>query len=266
MERRTPLMLGLVGCLAVAACTGIINSAWNDGVGTDTFEILDMGGCPDAEQTGCVTIDEPGNGMPPEQGGCWVTGIGTFGKGATRDSFGGNGMVMKDGRIRGEWEHVDHFDVTGTQKDGQNIFHGQVEFLRCEKYAQLPGPDVPKADPNFATWGGTGRYNGVDGYTFQVWAWDHGEPGRLIDRYAIKVWDRDSNVVLVADGSVTPTSASNGGSDLQCQVAVPLDEGVDFANDMGCISGGNFQIHPPNNGHPYGSGTLPAWASDVYSP
>jgi hypothetical protein len=35
---------------------------------------------------------------------------------------------------------------------------------------------------------------------------------------------------------------------------------------MGCVSGGNFQIHPPNNGHPYGDGALPAWAAPHYSP
>jgi hypothetical protein len=268
MKRRIALVVGLVVSLTTAGClTSTIGSAWNDdGVGSDVFQILEMGGgCPDAEATDCVTIDTPDDSLPPEQGGCFVTGIGTFGKGNTRDSFGGNGMYMKDGRVRGEWEHVDHFDVTGAQKNGQNLFHGDVEFLRCEKYPALPGPDVPKAEPNFATWGGTGRYNGALGYRFQVWAWDHGEPGNLIDRYAIKVWDAEGVVVLAADGSVTPTSGGDSARDMGCKVPVPVDVGVDFANAMGCISGGNFQIHPANNGHPYGDGALPVWAAPHYA-
>ena len=260
--RRALVGVGILAGLLAVSCAGEIVTPDET---TDVFTLIDTGQpCPPAEGTDCVTITPPENQMPPEEGGCWITGIGTFGKGQTRDSFGGNGMYMKDGSVRGEWEHVDHFDATGTTGNGQNLFHGQVEFLRCEKFVQLPGPDVPKAEPNYATWGGTGVYNHEEGYKFQAYAWDHGEPGNLIDRYAIRVWNANGDIVLQADATVTPAIDDNSARETACKIEVPLGQGVDWANLMGCISGGNFQIHPANNGHPYGDGLLPDWATSYY--
>jgi hypothetical protein len=194
------------------------------------------------------TAQVPPEELTPEEGGCWVTGIGTFGKADTRDSFGGNGMTMKDGSVRGEWNHVDHLDESGTTVNGQNHFHGVVNYLVCSRYPTLNGPDVPKAIPNFAIWGGTGSYNNVDGYFFEVHAFDHGEPGAHHDRYTIDVYDSGYNLVLHADGTGTYDTPPNTKG---CEEDVTLTEGLEWVGDMGCLSGGNFQIHPPNNGHPY---------------
>jgi hypothetical protein len=162
------------------------------------------------EPTGGPSPDGGTVEVPP--GGCFVTGIGTLFSGTARQSFGGNGMYMKDGSVRGEWQHVDHSAVSP-----ENRFHGQVTYLTCQKIPG-PGPDVPHALPNQAIWGGPGRWNNVDGYTFEVVAVDRQEPGRHHDEYHITIKD------------------SSG--------AVILDKG-----DI--ISGGNFQIHPSNAGHPY---------------
>ena len=190
---------------------------------------------------------QPPAQLPPEEGGCWVTGIGTFGKGVTRDSFGGNAMTMKDGRVRGEWQHTDHFDASGTQKNGQNLFHGQVTYLVCKSYPSLSGPEVPKAVPNYANWGGTGRFNGVDGYFFDVTAFDHAEGGIHRDRYTIRIYDAQHNLVLEADGRGTMEAPSNK----SCLEDPSVGPELAWVKEMGCLSGGNFQIHPPNQGHPY---------------
>jgi len=251
MARTAAFSIAAALAFIVVACAPGEISGWGSAMGVDTYTIIGEGGCPDAEGTDCVTIDVPGDSLPPEEGGCWVTGIGTFGKGATRDSFGGNAMTMKDGSVRGEWQHVDHFDVTGAQKNGQNLFHGQVEFIHCARYPTLSGPEVPKADPNYATWGGHGRYNGVDGYSFVVEAFDHGEGGIFFDRYTITVRDPSGAVVLAADGA-SSNDINNGNRDTSCRddAAITTAE-LDWVREMGCLSGGNLQIHPPNAGHPY---------------
>lgn len=184
--------------------------------------------------------------LPPEKGGCWVTGIGTFGKGDTRDSFGGNGMTMKDGSVRGEWQHTDHFDESGTTNNGQNLFHGKVTYIACRKFP-LPGPEVPKAIPNYANWGGIGRFNGVDGYYFDVKAFDHAEGGIHKDRYMIDIYDPQKQLVLHADGLGTMTAPSNK----TCEIDAVVPDDLAWVKQLGCLSGGNFQIHPPNQGHPY---------------
>jgi hypothetical protein len=186
--------------------------------------------------------------LPPEEGGCWFTGGGTFGKGNTRDSFGGNAMTMKDKSVRGEWEHVDHTNITGVPTvNGQNLFHGKVHYIVCKKFETLSGPQVPKAYPNYINFGGTGKYNGVDGYFFDVRAFDHGEGGIHFDRYTIDVYDASKKLVLHADGSVTELAPSSK----TCKDDVKVTQDLAWVLGMGCLSGGNLQIHPPNTGHPY---------------
>ena len=185
--------------------------------------------------------------LPPEDGGCWFTGGGTFGKGVTRDSFGGNAMTMKDKAIRGEWEHVDHTNVPASTVNGQNLFHGKVHYIACQKFPSLSGPQVPKAYPNYINFGGTGKYNGVDGYLFDVKAFDHGEGGIRFDRYQIEIYDSSMNLVLHADGQVTESDPSNK----ECKDDVKVTPDLAWVQQLGCLSGGNLQIHPPNTGHPY---------------
>src|SRR5215212_9955887 len=70
---------------------------------------------PECEDTYCEVCE---HSNPPSEGGCFITGIGYLVDADGRDNFGGNGMPMKDGYLRGEWEHVDH--GTGDK------FHGVV--------------------------------------------------------------------------------------------------------------------------------------------
>lgn len=170
----------------------------------------------------------------------WVTGGGTIGVGDTLDSFGGCAMTMKDGSVRGEWTHVDHFDVTGSSPTGQNILHGEVHYLVLKLFPTLNGPHVPKAEPNYANFGGTGTFNGVSGYFFDVKVFDHSEPGAFHDRYVIDIYDPNKKLVLHADGTTSGT----------CLEDPTVTPDLAWVLDMGCLSGGNIQIHPPNAGHP----------------
>jgi hypothetical protein len=244
---RFPMVVGFSVLTVLGCSAGEIKTGPN----AQEFKILSSGECPADLDDGalCIIVPTPEDIQPPEEGGCWVTGIGTFGKGDTRDSFGGNGMTMKDGSVRGEWNHVDHLDESGSQKNGQNHFHGQVDYLNCFLYPTLNGPDVPKATPNYAIWGGAGTYNNEEGYTFEVRAFDHSEPGAHHDRYEMDVWGPDGALVLHADGTGTYDTPPKTKGCLE-DVTV-TDPQLSWVPEMGCISGGNFQIHPPNQGHPY---------------
>ena len=272
---RPTALLGAMLALLALGCGRTNDTA------ASAFTVL-AGSCPEVAVEGTACLEEPPakESQPPEDGGCWVTGIGTFGKGPSRDSFGGNAMTMKNGSVRGQWQHVDHFDVSGRQNNGQNLFHGSVDYLRCQRYPTLNGPQVPKAEPNFANWGGTGRFNGEDGYRFDVRAFDHAEGGIFADRYAITIWDSEGTVVLEADGegtrdivngpaaamggkrrggavdrgqaSTAPERAQGNPRDTSCREDSSLVDNPNLAwvAELGCLSGGNFQIHPPNAGHP----------------
>ncbi len=91
---------------------------------------------------------------------------------------------------------------------------GDVHFLSCSLHPGLPA-DPPSTFVNVAELGGTAIWNGQAGYFFDVTVEDHGEPGTL-DRYSLEVW--------------------YGGT------VYSVDEP---------LAGGNIQIHPPNEGHPY---------------
>lgn len=197
-----------------------------------TQECDDYGNCeePQCEDTWCEVCEDS---TPPSLGGCWITGIGFVEDAGSKDNFGGNGMPMKQGFIRGEWEHVDH--ATGVK------LHGRVAYLFC-RHVDEPGPGQPSGpDHNFninqAYYGGPGRRftPGVgweEGFWFDVFAEDHGEPGNT-DVYFF---------------SMRPMGA--GGQ-----------AGAQLYATGGVLGGGNFQIHPPNTGHPSADGEVPSWVS-----
>jgi hypothetical protein len=160
-------------------------------------------------------------------GGCWITGGGRIVNGdGTYDSYGGNAMTMKDGTVRGEWNHVNHVG-----RVDENHFKGDVFWIECSKISDQ-GPDVPKAIPNYAIFGGSGTYDGVGGYTFRVDWVDSNEGGRSWDRYQLTIYDSEGNVFDV----------ENGEGNSKCK---PQAMGT-----LGCTLDGNLQIHPPNQGHP----------------
>jgi hypothetical protein len=192
-----------------------------------------------ADGSSCVPVCEDTycnvckGSQPPSDGGCWITGIGYVNDPDGRDNFGGNGMPMKAGYLRGQWEHDDH--GTGDK------FHGSIGYLSC-RHVDEPGPGVPSGSDhsftfNQAYYGGPGRWfqPGVgwqDGYWFDVMAEDHGEPGSS-DEYYFSVRR------MLDSTNVGPVLYSTGG----------------------VLGGGNFQIHPPNDGHPFSQGTIPAWVT-----
>lgn len=201
-------------------------------VGDTSFRITqectdDGAACePVCEDTWCDVCEES---EPPAEGGCWITGIGfLIDTDGTKDNFGGNGMPMKAGFLRGEWQHVDHAT--------NNKFHGNVGYLVCRRVDE-PGPGVPNGpnhdfDINQTYYGGPGRWyepatGWQEGYWFDVMAEDHGEPGKT-DEYYFRVRRMDNPAVVIYQAG-------------------------------GVLGGGNFQVHPPNNGHPYTKGSLPAW-------
>lgn len=176
-------------------------------------------------------------------GGCFVTGIGQIGADmngngisdipgaglAHQDTFGGVALGMKDGRVEGQWQNTTHL------ADYNFKFHGQVEFLYCWNDGG-PGPDVPRSYPNRAIFGGPGMWDNEEGYLFIVSAADYKEGGDFDDADI-----RDAYVITIyfdGDGDGVATSADN----------IVYEE-------TDCVFG-NFQIHPPNKGHPYISSTI----------
>jgi hypothetical protein len=183
-----------------------------------------------------------GDSQSPGQGGCWVTGGGFIDDGGGHDSFGGNAMPMKSGTVRGEWEHQDHNSAKG---------HGTVQYIVC-RHVDEPGPGNPSGpnhnfNINQAYFGGPSRWfsNGAwaDGYWFDVMVEDHGEPGN----------------------KPGPGNHGSKGPDFYHytirQLASATQSGPVVYDTAGDLVGGNLQIHPANNGHPYTGGTLPSWVS-----
>jgi hypothetical protein len=134
----------------------------------------------------------------------------------------------------------------GTSASCRLLAGGSLECrLRCRRHGQRrrtlqrqrptalqfavvcgPASNPPPANANFAHFVFEGSYDGVDGYTLEVWASDHGEPGSL-----------DSISMTLRD----PASA------------IVYETGTDFADDDNidaCVDvvahqldNGNLQIH-----------------------
>jgi hypothetical protein len=185
----------------------------------------------------CVPDTTTEDCVPPSNGGCWVTGGGFIDPASGQDSFGGNAMPMKSGTIRGEWENVDH-------GSGLNM-HGQPSYLYC-RHVDEPGPGADNGPHhNFTTnqayFGGPARVFAnnawANGYWFDVVVDDHGE-GK---------------------------GAKSGGPDLYHvtirSLSGPNQSGAILYDAQATMTGGNIQLHPPNNGHPYSSSTLPSWVT-----
>lgn len=185
----------------------------------------------------CVPDGTTEDCTPPSSGGCWITGGGFIVDGDGNDSFGGNAMPMKSGTIRGQWEHVDH----GTT----NKMHGEPSYIVC-RHVDEPGPGADNGPKhnftiNQAYFGGAARFftagAWADGYWFDVMVEDHGE-GK---------------------------GAKAGGPDYYHitirKMSGQTQSGVVVYDTEANMSGGNIQIHPPNNGHPFTSSALPSWVS-----
>ena len=152
----------------------------------------------------------------PARGACWITTGGYHNAGSSSGSkdftFGGNVGPPP----RGSWEVVDH-------NTGDNFHSNDVHIVRCD-VVQRTGPGQPGGKKGFkinqASFEGTGRLNGVDGYPFTGFVQDAGEPhGKKA-----KANDRDYFAITVLD---------------------PVTSAVVFETSAE-LDGGNVQIHPPN--------------------
>ena len=210
--RRAALVALMAACVALAGCMATVTEEGSVGSTDQALNCLDTS---EPELCNYSREDSPG--------GCFVTGIGHIGDAdnhpgagrANQDSFGGNAMGMKDGSVRGQWQNTTHLG---------DLFHGSVSWLRCWKDEGI-GPEVPRAIPNNAEWGGVGVWNHEEGYGFRIHAADRAEGGHHIDEYEIWIWSPDDELVYT---------------------------------ESEIIDGGNFQIHPPNAGHPYTTDYTPA--------
>lgn len=157
--------------------------------------------------TGGLSVETPSRDV------CWITtgGFHNAGQpGGSKDfTFGGNVGPPP----RGSWEVVDH-------NTGDNFHSNDVHIVSCD-VVTLTGPDQPGGKKGFkinqATFEGTGRLNGVDGYPFTGMVQDAGEPSGK------KGNDQDYFEIIVRD----PVT-----SDVVFEASATLD-------------GGNVQIHPP---------------------
>lgn len=198
----------------------------------------------------CVPDGESGDCVPPAAGGCWVTGGGfivgpnvTSGADADgHDNFGGNAKPMRDGRIQGHWNHVDH----GTG----NHAKGKPEYIVC-RHVDEPGPGQPGGKKGFtmnqvyfggpAEWRSNGTW--ASGYWFDVVAKDHGEPGSVPHAKNGFMPDTYHFTIRLMDDPAKQVS------------------GAIAYETKGVLEGGNIQMHPPNNGHPYTPMALPNWVA-----
>jgi hypothetical protein len=211
----------------------------------------------------CTTTSptcNPGHVPSQSEGGCWITGggfivapndlTGAPADGNGHDNFGGNAKTLKDGRMQGHWNHVDH----GTQ----NHAKGKPEYLVC-RHVDEPGPGQPGGKKGFninqvyfgghAEWRDAKAGTWASGYWFDVVVKDHGEPGSkphvknggMPDTYHFTIRKID-DANAQASGTVV------------YEVGRP-------ANAHGELIGGNIQIHPPNPGRGPNNTQLPAWVS-----
>jgi hypothetical protein len=231
------------GSSGATSSSGASGSSGSSGGGTWTCH-GDRNGKHTCERTECVPGTHPSpcgacipdggddcDCVPPKAGGCWVTG-GGFVTASGRDNFGGNAKPRKDGTIQGQWNHVDH---------GGRHVHGPVRYLVCREVPGA-GPGQPGGKKgltaNQVLFGGPARVNEgagfVDGYWYDVVAEDHGEPGRD-DAYTLTL-RKEADPATGTSGAVVYTVS-------------------------GKLTGGNVQIHAPNNGHPYTPVAPPSWVS-----
>ena len=121
--RTLTAILSVLAMVALVGCGGIINPAEDYGASQFFLDnqdgkcvLPDGSAClfgggdepppggdlpPDGEPPDGEPPDgEPPEELPPEEGGCWITGIGTFGKGNTRES-GTITLRNVDNKIKG---------------------------------------------------------------------------------------------------------------------------------------------------------------------
>ncbi len=111
-------------------------------------------------------------GPSPEQGEVHMTGGGRLGSSPGDFATFGFNAGLHNGAPEGQLEYQDH------NQSRRLNFHG----------TSITSFSVDPNNLNCVTFSGTGRLNGVDGYTFTVTACDNGDPGRGQDTFKITIW------------------------------------------------------------------------------
>jgi len=120
-------------------------------------------------------------------------------RGAPRRPLHGGGHQVRVGEARVTRGLTIHCDLTLSNNLevnwGGNQFHmlEHLQTVECSDSDEI-NEDPPPAPLDTLVGVGTGRYNGVDGYTIEFTMVDYGEPGKD-DRMAIKIY-KGASVVL----------------------------------------------------------------------
>src|SRR4051812_31044654 len=166
------------------------------------------------ENPACVNLP------PTNNGHCWLTGGGTIksGKGKPLHSFGGvvNPGCSPTAAGGGNWNDIDF---------GQNLhFKGlTIEVVDCGNVPGHNGSSSPKSPFSYIEFQGVGTLKGVAGnkadygtVQFFAHAEDLGEPGKMVDRLYLRVFDGAGNTLLLISADpanpldIAPVTISTG--------------------------------------------------------
>ncbi|MBI5947080.1 MAG: hypothetical protein HY875_02960 [Chloroflexi bacterium] len=155
------------------------------------------------------------------------------GKNSDLISWGGNVGYLADFSIVGNWNVLFH-NVKGTAYDKG---HFKSDSFSVLQFGNVCGPasNPPPANANSGRFVATGSFNGVAGYTLEVWFADFGEPGRGND--AIRYQLRDAANAVLYDSWIGGAPAGDfADNDNQC-----AEGAADVHRHL--LDGGNLQIH-----------------------
>lgn len=168
-------------------------------------------------------IENPGCVPPPPatNNQCWLTGGGTIKakKGQPIETFGGvvNPGCSPTAAGGGNWNNIDHA--------AKLHFKGlTIQVVNCGNVPGYPpGSKSPVTPFNFIDFQGVGTLTGIGGnkanygvVNFYARAEDHGEPGKGVDRYYLRVFDSAGNTLLLVSANpanpldVAPVTISTG--------------------------------------------------------
>lgn len=105
------------------------------------------------------------------------------------------------GRERGELRLTVRMPKIGKKKEPRDAFEStSISAITLWDNPGFRPGRRPRPTADSAVFAGTGKWNGVRGYTFEARAADEGEPGRGRDRFAIAIRDAGGAVVATVNG------------------------------------------------------------------
>jgi hypothetical protein len=134
----------------------------------------------------------------------------------------GNGFIRADGvRYQFVFEAAErvggaergHFDLRVEEErpaSGRGPRRLRLDRFVAREVSSVTFSDDPTVWPgrrrrpqvDTVAFSGTGTWNGIAGYRFEIGASDHGEPGRHRETIAITIWDSGGSVVVEVEGTI----------------------------------------------------------------